>query len=188
MPLLRPTSPLFTALVLLLTVLSCSAFTAEFSRRHAPTSLRMGLFDGIAKAFSNEDFTGQDQRVRASHILIKGDDPDVVLPKITAIMGELGNQSQGDPEKLPQVFAQIARRDSQCPSAAQGGDLGVFSPKAMVPEFDEAVFGDAPPPAGSLVGPVITDFGAHLIYITKRFEDNNQVEEKLARIDPDARV
>ena len=108
----------------------------------------MGLFDGIAKAFSNEDFTGQDQRVRASHILIKGDDPDLVLPKITAIMGELGSQSQGDPEKLPQVFAQIARRDSQCPSAAQGGDLGVFSPKAMVPEFDEAVFGDAPPPAG----------------------------------------
>ncbi|KAL3911520.1 MAG: hypothetical protein SGARI_001609, partial [Bacillariaceae sp.] len=84
----------------------------------------MGLFDGISKAFSNQDFKGQDQRVRASHILIKGDDPDVVMPKITGIMSELGNQCQGDPSMLPQVFAQIARRDSECPSAAQGGDLG----------------------------------------------------------------
>lgn len=58
----------------------------------------------------------------------------------------------------------------------------------MVTEFDEAVFGDAPPPAGSMVCPVITDFGAHFIYITQRYEDNNQVEEKLAWIDPDAQM
>lgn len=72
----------------------------------------MGLFDGVAKAFANEDFKDQDKRVRASHILIKGDDPEVVLPKITGIMKEIGNQCQGDMSKLPQVFAQIARRDS----------------------------------------------------------------------------
>jgi hypothetical protein len=40
----------------------------------------MGLFDGISKAFANQDFKDQDRRVRASHILIKGDDPEVVLP------------------------------------------------------------------------------------------------------------
>jgi peptidyl-prolyl cis-trans isomerase C len=78
-------------------------------------------------------------------------------------MTEIENQCQRDLSKLPHVFAQIARRDSECPSTAQGGDLGVFSPKTMVPEFDEAVFGDTPPLAGTSVGPVITDFGAHLI-------------------------
>ena len=31
-----------------------------------------------------------------------------------------------------------------------------------------------------------TDFGAHIIFVTKRDENKDQVEEKLARIDPDA--
>ena len=159
------------------------------SRFSSSASLQMGIFDGISKAFANQDFTEQDQRVRASHILIKGDDPDVVLPKVMSLLQEIGSQSAGDATNVPQVFAQIARRESQCPSAAKGGDLGIFSPKQMVPEFDEAVFGgDTPPPAGTVVGPVVTDFGAHIIYITQRFDNKDQVEEKLARIDPDAQM
>ncbi len=153
------------------------------------TSLSMGLFDGIAKAFSNEDFKAQDQRVRASHILIKGDDSDLVMERIRNLLGELQDRSAVRGEPLPQVFADLARRESECPSKDQGGDLGMFGKGKMVMEFDLALFPDDPslaPPAGNVIGPVITDFGAHIIYVTKRDENKDQVEEKLARIDPDA--
>jgi parvulin-like peptidyl-prolyl isomerase len=157
----------------------------------------MGLFDGFSKAFSNEGFQAQDQRVRASHILIKGDDIDLVFEKIQAVLGELNErvqqqqQQQEDPEtnNLPAIFAELARRDSQCSSsAAKGGDLGLFGPGTMVQEFDMALFPDEgpPPPPGSVIGPVVTEFGCHVILVTQREENRDQVEAKLARIDPDA--
>ena len=55
----------------------------------------------------------------------------------------------------------------------------------MVPEFDAALFpaeADAPGP-GSLLGPIVTDFGCHAILVTKREVNRDQVEEKLARND-----
>jgi peptidyl-prolyl cis-trans isomerase C len=62
-------------------------------------------------------------------------------------------------------FADVAREYSSCPSKAQGGDLGEFSPGAMVKEFDEVVFSA---PVGEVQGPVKTDFGYHLLEVTKR--------------------
>lgn len=153
-------------------------------------ALRMGLFDGITKAFSNEDFKGQDQRVRASHILIKGSEIDVSLSKIKTLMAEINDRTSEDEQQLGPVFADLARSNSQCSSSTQGGDLGLFAPGVMAREFDDALFPSDPaapaPPAGSLIGPVVTDFGMHLILVTQREENKNQVEEKLARIDPDA--
>ena len=159
------------------------------SHGRCDTPLSMGLFDGIAKAFSNNDYKTQDQRVRASHILIKGDDSDQVLGTIRNLMGEIQARAGEGGEPLPQVFAELARRESQCPSKDQGGDLGMFGEGKMVKEFDLALFPEdtsLAPPVGNIVGPVITDFGAHIIFVTKRDENKDQVEEKLARIDPDA--
>ena len=66
-------------------LLACSnAFTLSSGRslagvhhsvamnRHS--NVAMGLFDGLKKAFDNEEFKEDDQRVRCRHILIKGDD------------------------------------------------------------------------------------------------------------------
>jgi len=62
-------------------------------------------------------------------------------------------------------FEEVAKENSQCPSSAQGGDLGEFGPGQMVPEFDKVVFsGDV----GVLYGPVKTQFGYHLLEVTKR--------------------
>lgn len=62
-------------------------------------------------------------------------------------------------------FADLAREYSECPSGAEGGDLGQFSPGMMVREFDQVVFsGDL----GQVHGPVQTQFGYHLIEITAR--------------------
>ena len=136
---------------------------------------------GLAKAFANEEFKEDDQRVRASHILVKGDDD---VDKIVELMGELGQRVGADQTKLGPVFAELARRESTCGSAAQGGDLGLFGPGKMVKEFDDVLFPEenAPPP-GALLGPVVTEFGCHLILVTKREVNRDQVEEKLARND-----
>lgn len=64
-------------------------------------------------------------------------------------------------------FAEMAQQHSKCPSGQKGGDLGTFSLGQMVKEFDEVVFSAE---VGKVQGPVQTQFGFHLIEITKRTE------------------
>jgi peptidyl-prolyl cis-trans isomerase C len=64
-------------------------------------------------------------------------------------------------------FAQIARQFSKCPSGKRGGELGEFFRGQMVPEFDQVVFEKE---VGKVHGPVKTQFGFHLVEITKRTE------------------
>lgn len=63
------------------------------------------------------------------------------------------------------AFAEAAAQYSTCPSSKNGGSLGTFKQGAMVPAFDKVVFKEA---VGAIHGPVITPFGAHLIYIEGR--------------------
>lgn len=63
-------------------------------------------------------------------------------------------------------FDEVAKLNSSCPSRMRGGDLGAFTPGQMVKEFDEVVFSG---PIGAVLGPVKTQFGYHLIEITKRW-------------------
>ncbi len=62
-------------------------------------------------------------------------------------------------------FAKLAAEHSSCPSGRSGGNLGEFSPGQMVPEFDKVVFSA---PIGEVQGPVKTQFGWHLVEVTKR--------------------
>ncbi len=62
-------------------------------------------------------------------------------------------------------FADIARQHSTCPSGARGGDLGEFGPGQMVKPFNDVCFNDE---VGVVHGPVQTQFGWHLIEVTKR--------------------
>ena len=62
-------------------------------------------------------------------------------------------------------FAEMARQHSKCPSGARGGDLGEFRPGQMVKEFNDVCFNDE---VGVVHGPVQTQFGYHLIEVTKR--------------------
>lgn len=63
------------------------------------------------------------------------------------------------------TFEGAASDHSQCPSGKQGGDLGSFGPGMMVPEFDKVVFNDK---VGVVHGPILTQFGYHLVEITQR--------------------
>ncbi|MDD5285080.1 MAG: peptidylprolyl isomerase [Desulfuromonadaceae bacterium] len=64
-------------------------------------------------------------------------------------------------------FAACARENSKCPSGRDGGNLGEFGPGQMVKEFDQAVFTGE---VGKVIGPIKTEFGYHLIEVTKRSE------------------
>ena len=63
-------------------------------------------------------------------------------------------------------FGEVAKLNSSCPSRMRGGDLGTFAQGQMVKEFDEMVFNGE---IGKVLGPVKTQFGYHLIEITKRW-------------------
>ena len=60
-------------------------------------------------------------------------------------------------------FGALAREYSDCPSSAEGGNLGPFARGMMVPEFDKAAFELE---VGATSDVVETDFGYHLIYRT----------------------
>lgn len=64
-------------------------------------------------------------------------------------------------------FTAVAKEHSNCPSGAQGGDLGEFGQGQMVPEFDQVVFNDE---LNTVHGPVKTQFGYHLLEVTSRSE------------------
>ncbi len=62
-------------------------------------------------------------------------------------------------------FEDAAKEYSQCPSKAQGGDLGYFGRGMMVKEFETAAFDGE---VGKVSDPVKTQFGWHLIKVTDK--------------------
>ncbi len=81
-------------------------------------------------------------------------------------------------------FAALAMEHSADPGSAQnGGDLGVIERGVMVPPFEEAVF--AMTEEGELRGPVKTQFGYHIIRLTRlapeqRQELDEEVHDEIA--------
>lgn len=69
--------------------------------------------------------------------------------------------------KKGENFAEMAGLHSDCPSKAQGGDLGEFEKGQMVPEFEKAAFAQEVGAIGDLVK---TDFGYHIIKVNNRKE------------------
>ena len=125
------------------------------NRQRGDVKLQMGIFDAISKAFENTEYGPPAESVKASakHILVPTEgEAKVVMKMITT--NELS-------------FEDCAREFSTCPSSSKGGSLGSFSPGTMVPEFDKVVF-DPETKVGDLKGPIMTDFGFHVIVVEKR--------------------
>lgn len=83
----------------------------------------------------------------------------------------------------PQLFADLARTHSACPSKEQGGNLGQIGPGQTVKEFEDVLFALA---EGALhPEPVRTRFGVHVIRAGRRVEGAQQplelVEDKIAQ-------
>ena len=115
---------------------------------------------------------------RASHILIPFKEGDLAgkteARKIAAgVMQEI---------RAGKKFSDLAKTYSKDDgSASKGGDLGWFARNVMVPEFDEAVFSAA---TGSLVGPVETGYGFHIIKVTGKDSKTIACSEVVRNIRP----
>ena len=84
------------------------------------------------------------------------------LKKIQELKAQLDKVPAAE---LAAKFAEFAKANSACPSSAKGGDLGEFTHGQMVKEFDEVAFKN---PVNTVSDPVKTQFGYHLVMVTKK--------------------
>lgn len=128
----------------------------------------------------------QEEQVRARHILLKVDDRRSASQAESAIT-ELKSRVEAGEE-----FAELATALSDDPaSKPRGGDLGFFGRGRMLKEFEDAAFQAKPK---TLVGPLRTSFGFHLLEVLERREAGQrpfsevegQVRTKLAADRADA--
>ena len=109
------------------------------------------VYDDAAKQITGE------AEVHARHILVETED------EAKKVVEDL---------KKGADFAELAKKKSKDPGAADGGDLGFFTKDQMVPEFSAVAFAMEP---GKISAPVKSQFGWHVI----------KVEEKRNRKAPD---
>jgi peptidyl-prolyl cis-trans isomerase C len=99
--------------------------------------------------------------VEARHILFAVT-PGTPVAALRARAEAMATELMADPAQ----FAARAAEFSNCPSGAQGGNLGQFGRGQMVPEFDKAVFGTTS--TGVLPGLVQTRYGFHIVLVERR--------------------
>jgi peptidyl-prolyl cis-trans isomerase C len=104
-----------------------------------------------------DEFSG----VRASHILIRPEGFDEASKNTARTAAEAVLKQA----KAGTDFAELAKKHSSDGSAQQGGDLGFFTKKSMVPEVSKAAFALQP---GQVSDVVETQFGFHLIKVAER--------------------
>jgi len=103
--------------------------------------------------------TAEERTVAHMLVAVKPDATDAERAAARKRAEDLLARARANPAK----FGDLARESSQDPgSAQQGGDLGTFPRGTMVKAFEDAAFAANP---GDIVGPVLTDFGWHVIKV-----------------------
>lgn len=111
--------------------------------------------------------------VKASHILIQYEGAERSNPEVKRTKEEAEKEAKrllNEAKKKETVFVELARDNSDGPSAPNGGDLGYFQEGVMTPKFNDYAFGN---PVGT-IGLVETDFGFHIIKVDDK-EDLVQI-------------
>jgi len=121
------------------------------------------------RARRSKEPAATEAQTKASHILLKVSEAapfeaiEVQLTKWKQLLDDT-------PHHLMQnKFAELAKEHSQCPSGARGGALGFFVKGKMCDEFSDACFAPESK-VGSIVGPVRTPNGSHLIWVQARIK------------------
>lgn len=114
-------------------------------------------YDANAKRFRSGDL------VCARHILFQIT-PGSPVPAIRGLAEAMLHEIRANPA----LFAERAREHSNCPSGANGGNLGQLQRGETLPEFEKAIFDDAS--IGVLPKLVTTRHGFHIISVDQRIE------------------
>jgi peptidyl-prolyl cis-trans isomerase C len=116
--------------------------------------------------------------VHARHILFQVT-PGAPVPAIRAVAEAMLEELR----MQPGLFEARAREKSNCPSGAQGGQLGQLQRGATVPEFEQAIFGGNE--LGVLPKLVNTRYGFHIVAVDQRIPGEllpfEAVAERVAR-------
>jgi len=127
-------------------------------------------YEANAKRFRSGDL------VCARHILFQvtpGSPVPAIRGLAEAMLHEIRNNSA--------LFGERAREHSNCPSGANGGNLGQLQRGETLPEFDQAIFGDDAS-IGILPKLVTTHHGFHIISVDQRIE-GKQLPYEIVRDD-----
>lgn len=119
------------------------------------------ISDEKAKAFyeENKQRWEEQEEVSARHVLFK---LEPGADEATAKAAQTKAEDVAKKAKGGEDFAELAKAQSECPSASRGGDLGFFPKNRMVPEFAEAAFKMK---KGDISAPVRSQFGWHVIKV-----------------------
>jgi len=120
--------------------------------------------------------------VKASHILITYEGAERANPEVKRTKEEAEAKAKevlANALKQDAVFAQLARDNSDGPSAPRGGDLGYFQEGVMTPKFNDFAFGN---PVGH-IGLVETEFGYHIVKVDDK-RDQVQLATLTRDIEP----
>jgi peptidyl-prolyl cis-trans isomerase D len=120
-----------------------------------------------------EDFE-RPETVRARHILFR---VAASADEATVAAAEARAQAVYERAVAGEDFAALAREYSEDTTASVGGELGEFHRGQMVPAFEDAAFGAEP---GTVVGPVRTSFGFHVIKVEAHDPGGLQPQESVA--------
>ena len=109
------------------------------------------------------------QQTHARHILIRLNEvvsENDAKHRLTSLKERVDNGTD---------FAELARLQSEDPSASRGGDLGWLSPGDTVPEFERAMNALEP---GQTSEPIQSSFGWHLIQVIERRNEDMSKERQ----------
>ena len=117
-----------------------------------------------ARAFyeQNKKEFSAEGKVRARHILIMAPEDATSAQVATAEQKIVKIKERID---AGADFGQMAKENSEDPSASNGGDLGWFGRGEVLPAFEKVAFAME---IGRVSAPVRTSFGYHLIQVTEK--------------------
>lgn len=153
-----------------------------WEKRMSRSSGKVYYFNHITNASQWErpvgDGRGEPDKVRCSHLLVKHNqsrrpsswrEQNITRSKDEALdlIQKYIEQIKSGQEK----FESLASQFSDCSSAKNGGDLGLFGRGQMQKPFEDASFALK---VGDMSGPVFTDSGVHIILRTGWQEDSTR--------------
>lgn len=112
------------------------------------------------------------EKVRLAIIILRNENPEgPIAPSLSRKAEEIVSSI-----KAGEDFGDLARRYSQGPGAAEGGDLGFFNPAQLDPNLRETVETTA---VGEVSGPIISPAGIQIIKVLEKQETGVKTLEEV---------